>query len=264
MRARSAEYKEAVNRVAWDGNWYTYAFFEDGEPIGSASNLEGKIHVNVQTWAIFSGIIDDPDKVRRIEKAMNRYLQTPFGPMLYYPPYVFHGERCGRLQRQRPGTYANGAIYNHSSGFKVYSDVARGDYDDALDTFQRAIPNHPDNSDMCRIGEPYAVGNVYFGINHPRMGMNLFTWWTATPAWLMHGGFEQILGVKAEYNGLMIEPHVPIDWNAYSVEKLYRGTRYRIRFERTDGETGIWLDGVKQAGNCIKSEKDACEVLVKF
>lgn len=264
MRARSAEYREIVNRVAWDGNWYTYAFFEDGEPIGSSKNLEGKIYANVQTWAVFSGIVDDPDKVRRIEKAMNRYLQTPFGPMLLYPPYVFHGERCGRLQRQRPGTFANGAVYNHAAGFKVFADVARGDYDDALDTFLRAIPNHPDNSDFCRTGEPYAVGNVYYGINHPRMGMNLFTWWTATVAWLIHGGFEQILGVKAGYNGLIIEPHVPVDWETYRVQKRYRGTLYRICFERTEGECGIWVDGVKQAGNCITSDLDECSVTVKF
>ncbi len=262
LRARSAEYKEIVNRVGWDGNWYVYAFHADGEPIGGAENLEGKIHANVQTWAIFSGIAD-PDKVRRIEKSMNRYLQTPFGPMLFYPPYVFHGERAGRLQRQRPGTFANGAVYNHAAAFKVFADVARGDYDDALDTFQRAIPNHPDNSDMCRTGEPYAVGNVYYGINHPRFGMNLFTWWTATCAWLLYAGFEKILGVQAGYDGLVLEPHVPVEWDTYRVDKLYRDTMYHITFVR-DEDKGVWVDGEKQADNKVKSTNKACTVLVKF
>ncbi len=264
MRERSAEYKKIVNEVGWDGNWFKYAFFEDGEPIGSAENLEGKIYLNPQTWAVFSGIVEDKNRIRRMEKAINRYLQTPFGPLLNYPPYVFYGARCGRVQRQRQGTFGNSAVYNHAASFKVYYDVARGDYDDALDTFLRALPNHPDNSDMCRTSEPYAVGNVYYGPNNSRYGMNLFSWFTATVAWLIHGGFEGILGVKPGFAGLIIEPHVPEDWKNYSVSKKYRNTMYHISFERTDGEKGIWVDGVLQTGNCIKSEKDECEVTVKF
>ncbi len=264
LRARSAEYRETVRRVGWDGNWYVYAFHGDGEPVGGSQNLEGKIHCNAQTWAILSGLEDDPVRIRKMEKAMNRYLQTPFGPMLLYPPYVFHGERAGRLQRQRPGTYANGAVYNHAAGFKVFADIKRGDYDDALDTFMRALPNHPDNSDRCRTGEPYAVGNVYYGINHKRMGMNLFTWWTATVAWLVHGAFEEILGVKADFDGITIEPHVPDEWNEYSVTKIWRGTEYKISLARSNDEKGIWLDGVRKSGNKIRSENKTAEVLVKF
>ena len=32
LLSRSAEYKEIVNSVAWDGNWYVYAFIDD-EPM---------------------------------------------------------------------------------------------------------------------------------------------------------------------------------------------------------------------------------------
>lgn len=263
MRTRSEEYKKIVNEVSWDGNWFTYAFFEDGEPIGSSKNLEGKIYLNAQTWAMFTGIVDDKDKIRRMEKAINRYLQTPFGPLLNYPPYVFYGERCGRVQRQRQGTFGNSAVYNHAASFKVYADVSRGDYDDALDTLQRALPNHVDNSDMCRTSEPYAVGNVYYGPNNSRFGMNLFSWFTATAAWLIHDGFEEILGVKAGYDGLVIEPHICSDWNEFKVSKKYRNTMYHILFERST-EKGIWVDGIKQEGNCIKSDKNECEVIVRF
>jgi len=263
MRTRSDDYKKIVNEVSWDGNWFTYAFFEDGEPIGSSKNLEGKIYLNAQTWAMFSGIVDDKDRIKRMDKAINRYLQTPFGPLLNYPPYVFYGERCGRVQRQRQGTFGNSAVYNHAASFKVYADVSRGDYDDALDTLQRALPNHVDNSDMCRTSEPYAVGNVYYGPNNSRFGMNLFSWFTATAAWLIHDGFEAILGVKAGYDGLVIEPHICSDWNEFKVNKKYRNTMYHILFERGT-EKGIWVDGTKQEGNCIKSDKNECEVIVRF
>lgn len=263
MLRRNADYKQAVNTAGWDGNWLCYAFFEDGEPIGSSKNLEGKIWLNPQTWGIFSGIVDDPDRIRRIDKAVSRYLLTPFGSLVLYPPYVFYGERNGRLQNQMPGTFLNSAVYNHAASFKVFADVARGDYDDAYDSIMRCLPNHPDNSDTRRTSEPFAVGNVYYGPDHQRQGMNLFSWFTATPSWLVHGGYEEILGVKAGFRGVEITPHVPLDWQNYRVHKEYRGTNYEIEFVRSD-EKGIFVDGKKIDGTVVFSNDPVCKVLVKF
>ena len=265
MKERSAEYKKAFNEVAWDGKWCAYAFFEDGEPIGSHKNYEGKIYLNAQTWAIFSGILDDERKVQIIEKSVQRYLMTPFGCQLMQPPYVFYGDRCGRIHRQIPGTFANGAIYNHAASMKIFSDAARGDGDDAYDTFVRACPNNMDNSDLRRTSEPWCVGNVYYGPDHSHYGMNLFTWFTGAAAWLMQGGYTQILGVSPDYHGIKIKPNVPFDWDEYDVRKTYRDSIYNIHFERSkDGEKGIWLDGDKINGNIVKTEKPSCQVLVKY
>ena len=264
METRSAEYKRIVNDVGWDGNWFVYAFFEDGEPIGASKNLEGKIWLNPQTWAMFSGIVDSEDKIKRIRRSISRYLNTPYGAMVNYPPYVFYGERCGRIQRQHPGTFLNSSIYNHAASFKVFSDVKISDYVDFYDTISRCLPNHPDNSDTRRTSEPFTVGNVYYGPDSGRYGMNLFSWFTATPAWLIHGGFEEILGVKAEFNGLKLEPHVSEDWEEYKVEKLYRNTLYTIEFKKDVNEKGIWVDGIKQDCNIIKSSKEKCCVVVKY
>ena len=262
METRSEEYRTIVNEVGWNGSWFTYGFFEDGEPIGAPTNLEGKIWLNPQTWALFSGIVTDPERIEKITKAINRYLLTPFGSMVCYPPYVFHGDRCGRVFKQLPGTFLNGAIYNHGAAFKVFADAARGDADDAYDSFMRTLPNHPDNSDCCRTSEPYTVGNVYFGPNNPRYGMNLYSWFTATPAWLIHAAFEQILGVRADFDGIVISPLVPKEWQEYSVTKQYRGTTYHIRFLREDGKSGIVADGAEVIGSKIKSTQKECRVTV--
>lgn len=263
MAARSAEYKEVANRVGWDGEWMIYGFFEDGEPIGSHNNLEGKIWLNPQTWGIFTGIVDDPKRVAKMSRAVSRYLDTPYGAMVNYPPYVFYGARCGRIQRQRPGMFLNSSVYNHAASFKVFSDVRRGAYEDAWDTLSRCLPNHPDNSDTRRTSEPFAVGNVYYGPDHPRQGMNLFSYFTASPSWLIQGGFAEILGVNPDFDGLTLTPHVSEDWENYTVSRRYRGTVYHIRFERSE-EKGVWLDGVKQDGNTVKSNNKTAEVLVKF
>ena len=117
----------------------------------------------------------------------------------------------------------------------------------------RLLPNHPDNPDMRRTSEPWVTGNVYFGPDNPRFGMNLFSWFTATPAWLIHCGFERILGVRAEFDGLHICPNVPEEWEEYRVRRLYRGREFEITFRRGD-EKGIYHEGKRIADNVIPAD----------
>ncbi len=262
MAARSAEYREIVNRVGWDGNWFAYAFIDE-EPIGSHKCHEGKIYLNPQTWAIFSGIADSADKVEKMYRSVHTYLSTMYGPLLNAPAYKKFGEKCGRIQKQVPGTFANSAIYLHAASFKVFADCAAGRFDEALDTMQRILPNHPDSCDGRRTSEPYCVGNVYYGPEHPCFGLNLYTWFTATPAWLIHDGFEGLLGVKAEFDGLRISPRAFDGWDGYSVNKCYRDTVYHIRFLRGENK-GITLDGAPVSGNLIKCDRPECEVVVTY
>lgn len=259
---RSAEYKQIVNEVGWNGKWYSYAIINDTEIVGGPDCIEGKIYLNPQTWAIFTGIADQK-KIEKIMRAINVYLTTPVGPLLMAPPYVTTGHRYGRLHKQRPGTFANSAVYLHGASFKVFADVARGDYNEAYDTFCRIIPNNVDNPASRRTSEPYVVGNVHYGTAHQCTGLNLYSWFSATPAWLIHGGFEEILGVKPTFNGLEIKPADIDDWDQYDMERTYRGTRYCIHFMRT-GTFGILLNGEPISGNVIYSAEPVCQVHVTF
>ncbi len=241
LKTRNEAYRTAVRTVAWDGKWYLYGFKSDGLPIGSSRCMEGKIYLNPQAWALLSGIETDPARIRAIRRSVDIYLTTPFGPCLLYPPYV-NDTTCGRLWGQIPGTFANGAIYLHGGTFKVFGDYAVGDYDTAYDTMMRLMPGHIDNPDSRRTSEPWCTGNVHFGPDSPRFGMNLFSWFTATPAWLIHAGFGRMLGTEAGYEGLSVEPRVPSDWDAYSVTRLYRGVSYTFscRRARKGEEKGIY------------------------
>lgn len=262
LRERSAEYKEIVNAVGWDGNWFAYAFIDD-EPIGSHKCGEGKIYLNPQSWSMLTGICDDEKKIEKMTRAVGTYLMSMYGPHLMAPPYTKYGERCGRIQNQRPGTFANSAIYLHAASFMAAADCVRGKYDDALDLLQRILPAHPDNCDTRRTSEPYCVGNVYYGVTHPCHGLNLFSWFTATPSWVIHCGFEGLLGVKADYDGLKITAHEIDDWEEYRVTKRYRGCEYAVHFKK-GAEKGIYVDGAKIEGNIVISEKDVCQVEVIF
>ncbi len=262
MRKRSAEYKHFVNTVGWNGKWYSYAIINDDEIIGGPDCLEGKIYLNPQTWAIFTGIADE-DKYDKLMRAINVYLTTPVGPLLMAPPYVATGHRYGRLQKQRPGTFANSAVYLHAASFKIFADVKRGAFNEAYDTFMRIIPNHVDNPDSRRTNEPYAVGNVHYGTAHQCTGLNLYSWFSATPAWLIHGGFEEILGIHPEFNGLRICPPDIDGWDTFCVTRTYRGTKYHISFKRT-GKKAIYLNNELVSGNVVYSDEAEANIIVEY
>lgn len=250
LRYRSEELKDNINRYAWDGDWYVYAFFGDGTPIGSHKNKEGIIHLNAQTWAMFAGIADS-EKKKKMYAAISKYLDTPIGPMMLFPPYI--EENVGRIVFLRPGTFENASVYQHAVAFKVMADAANGDRNLAYRTFKNILPVSDVTYDNRRASEPYCTGNFYNGITSPRFGQNYYGWFTGNAAWFMKIGYEQICGVSADYDGIRIENTAPDEWNSWKVEKNYRGCRYIIEFKRAEGtdEKGIYVDGKKISGNII-------------
>ena len=49
-------WRDALNGVAWDGQWFKRAFFDDGTPLGSHANAECRIDLIAQAWAVMSRV----------------------------------------------------------------------------------------------------------------------------------------------------------------------------------------------------------------
>ncbi|MDD2237721.1 MAG: hypothetical protein PHP44_10335 [Kiritimatiellae bacterium] len=252
LRERSILLREALHSHAWDGKWYLYGYTGSGKPIGSHKNTEGIIHLNAQTWAIFTGLATE-EQTRHIQASVKKHLDTDLGPALLAPPYVHEASEVGRIAKLEPGTFENGSIYQHAVTFQLFADLASGHYDEAGDTFARLLPTNPANFDARRTSEPYCMGNYYCGPTHQRYGQNFFTWFTGNPAWLLRAGFDEMLGVKAEFDGLRILPKVPTFWKEYEVTRRFRGCVYHLRFQRAEApeEKRILLDGTEIDSNLI-------------
>jgi len=250
LRQWADELKKCVNENAWDGDWYVYGYTDSGDPIGSHVNAEGKIHLNAQTWAIFSRIAS-PERCRRIRESIEKYLNTVYGPMLVAPPYIF--ENVGRMAGLEPGTFENGGIYLHAAAFNILSDITEGRGEAAINEILKILPSNPINSDCRRTTEPYALPNFYCGDSHVRFGQSFYAWFTATAGWLLRIGFDYLLGIRPDYEGLRISPVVPDYWNRFSVRRVYRGVTYDIEFERSalSGEQGIYVNGTKIHGDLV-------------
>ena len=57
-QSEAANLRENIEQNAWDGEWYRRAYFDDGSPLGSATNPECQIDSIAQSWSVLSGAGD--------------------------------------------------------------------------------------------------------------------------------------------------------------------------------------------------------------
>ena len=57
-RSEAAQVAAEYEQNGWDGEWYRRAYFDDGSPLGSATNPECQIDSIAQSWSVLSGAGD--------------------------------------------------------------------------------------------------------------------------------------------------------------------------------------------------------------
>jgi cyclic beta-1,2-glucan synthetase len=76
--------------------------------------------------------------------------------------------------------------------------------------------------------EPYCIAaDIYSNRQHP--GRGGWTWYTGSASWAYKTGIENILGFHKEGNKLTITPHVPTDWNEFSIRYRFGNSTYVIK-----------------------------------
>lgn len=242
---RHAEMSEAVNKSAWDGEWYVRAFDDDGEAIGSASNEEGRIFLNTQSWAQLGGVVG-PERWETLLASVERRLGTGWGLMLNWPTYTGPRANIGRLSYLRPGICENGSVYTHGNAFMLLALLERGMADRALELWREIVPGNPRRPAEC---QPNVFMNGYFGPDSDiAPGTAEHAWVTGSAAWMFLCVTEHMLGLRRGYDGITVRPCMPGEWSSASITRTYRGTTYRVAIRNPAGieaapVAGITVDG---------------------
>jgi cellobiose phosphorylase len=112
-------------------------------------------------------------------------------------------------------------------------------------------------------------GNVD-GPDSPQHGRAGWTWYTGAAQWLHRVVTHWVLGVRPEWDGLRIDPVLPLGWTHARLTRPWRGSTYVIEIERDPrlaaGEVGLTLDGEQRAGNVLPlpaREGGTCHVQVR-
>ena len=66
-----------------------------------------------------------------------------------------------------------------------------------------------------------------------RRGEAPMHWITGTSSWVFRGIVEYLIGVRAGFDGLIIEPQLPEEWDSVTITRTFRGKVYEIDIKRT-------------------------------
>ena len=108
--------QQAIEREAWDGDWYRRGYFDDGSPLGSVSSDECRIDSVAQSWAVISGGAP-PARAARAMSAVNAQLVSRSEGLveLFTPPFDRSPHDPGYIKAYPPGLRENGGQYTHAA-----------------------------------------------------------------------------------------------------------------------------------------------------
>ena len=237
-RKHAFSLQQAIEREAWDGDWYRRGYFDDGSPLGSISNDECRIDAIAQSWAVISGA-GDPGRAARAMSAVDAQLVSRSDGLvkLFTPPFDRSAHDPGYVKAYPPGLRENGGQYTHAAMWTTLAFALMGDGDRAGELF--SILN-PINHASTRAGihrykvEPYVVcADVYCAEGH--VGRGGWTWYTGSSGWMYRTAVEGMLGIVLRGGTLSIEPCIPRAWSGFEVTYKHGTSRYHIAVDNPNG-----------------------------
>jgi cyclic beta-1,2-glucan synthetase len=232
------EYVAAIESQGWDGAWYRRAYFDDGTPLGSASNEECRIDSIAQSWSVISGA-GDPGRQATAMRSLDEHLVRKDARllMLLTPAFDKSPHDPGYIKGYLPGVRENGAQYTHAALWAVLATALRGDGNRAFELYQMINPltraDTPAGVDIYKV-EPYVVAaDIYTAKGH--LGRGGWTWYTGSASWMYRVGLEGILGFTKRGDSLFLDPCVPDSWPEYTIEYRYGKSVYVITVENPAG-----------------------------
>jgi cyclic beta-1,2-glucan synthetase len=264
--------KSAIEKHAWDGDWFIRAFDDDGRPWGSQSLAECQIDSIAQSWSVLSGTTIDERAKTALASARNRLVSEPSRLIkLLDPPFDKTPRDPGYIKSYPPGIRENGGQYTHAAAWLGLAFARTDDGDTAWQLFDiiNPIRRSSTKADAERYErEPYAVAADVSALT-TKPGLGGWSWYTGAASWSWQLGVEGILGVHLVAGALRIDPHLPKNWGGANM--VLRSTQGVIYLTIEDPEhlgSGVkWikLDGERLRGSTVRfpGENRTCEVVVK-
>lgn len=256
-REEAAGARRNIEEHGWDGEWYRRAYFDDGTPLGSASNDECQIDSIPQSWSVLSGAGDATRSRLAMDAVYRRLVRRDHALIqLLDPPFDKSHLNPGYIKGYVPGVRENGGQYTHGALWAVMAFAALGDSARAWELFAMINPvSHAGSSQGVGVYkvEPYVVAADVYALS-PHTGRGGWTWYTGSAGWMYRLIVESLLGLRLEVNTLSFTPCIPADWIEFKVHYRYRETVYHITVQQKSGDNGqttVAIDGIERDEKAI-------------
>ena len=251
--AEVAKMETTIRQHAWDGEWFLRAYDDFGRKVGSKECVEGKIFIETQGFCTLAGIgLEDGVAIRALNST-RQHLATKHGILLQQPAYSKYYLEYGEISSYPPGYKENAGIFCHNNPWVMIGETRVGNGDQAFDYYARINPSAREEIGDLHRCEPYVYAQMIAGRDAPTHGEAKNSWLTGTAAWNYYAITQWILGIRTDYDGLLIAPVVPKNWNGFKVARKFRGVKYQIDVERagTGNHVSLEVDGTSIAGNVV-------------
>ena len=255
---------QTVEEYGYDGEWFLRAYDAFGNKVGSNECEEGKIFIEPQGFCVMAGIGKDNGKAEKALDSVKNLLECKYGITLNQPPYSVYHSELGEISSYPPGYKENAGIFCHNNPWIMIAETVIGRGERAFEIYKKITPSYiEDISDIHRT-EPYVYSQMIAGKDAPRAGEAKNSWLTGTAAWNYVAISQHILGIRPEFDGLLIEPCLPKEIKECSVTRIFRGKKYIIDITNNNtGKTAITTDAILN-GNVVSATDDICHVKVNM
>ena len=246
---------EAVKEHGWDGEWFLRAYDYYGNKVGSHENKEGKIFIESQGWCTMAGIGLESGLVEKSLDSVKKYLDCEHGIVLNNPAFTEYVMEYGEISTYPAGYKENAGIFAHNNPWVIIGETVLGRGDEAWEYYRKICPAYlEEKSDLHKV-EPYVYCQMTAGKDAYKPGEAKNSWLTGTAAWNWYAITQFILGIKPDYDGLVIDPCVPKDWKHYEIKRKFRDAEYVIKISNPDGVCrgvkSVLVNGKPVDGNLV-------------
>ena len=260
VREAVADMGEAVKTAGWDGEWFVRAYDAYSRPIGSHTDTEGRIFIEPQGMCVMAGIGPEDGKAQAALASARDRLTCERGTAILAPAYSTYRIELGEISTYPRGYKENGGIFCHNNPWISIANAVAGNDEEAFAVYRRNCPAWLEDKSEIRKVEPYVYCQMVAGPEAAIPGEGKNSWLTGTAAWTFVDVSQYLLGVRPTLDGLLVEPHLPAEYDDLTVTRVYRGVTYRIAMRRT-GERTLTVDGTPVAGNVVPVPADGVDTV---
>jgi len=247
--------KAVVDEHGWDGKWFIRAYDHFGEKIGSDECEEGKIFIESQGMCIMAGIGLEDGRAQQALDSVKERLDCEYGIVLNNPPFSKYILKYGEISTYPEGYKENAGIFCHNNPWIMISETLAGNGEAAWEYYKKICPPYLEGISELHKTEPYVYSQMIAGKDAHTPGQAKNSWLTGTASWNFYAISQFILGIRPDFDGLLINPSIPAEWDGYKITRKFRGATYQIEISNpahvSSGIKEILLNGESLDGNVL-------------
>jgi cellobiose phosphorylase len=259
---------KAIKLKGWDGEWFLRAYDYFGNKVGSKENEEGKIFIESNGWCTMAGIGLEDGMVQDALDSVKKHLDCEHGIVLNNPAFTEYYIQYGEISSYPKGYKENAGIFCHNNPWIMIGETVLGRGNEAWEYYRKICPAWLEEISDLHKTEPYVYAQMIAGKDAFKPGEAKNSWLTGTAAWNYFAITQHILGIKPDYDGILIDPCIPESWKGFNVTRKFRGSTYEIEVCNPSGISKgvkyLIVDGIEINGNLIPlaDQKTVCKVKV--